>query len=421
MGALARVSPKKSVRRPRQEAVYGEVRAPEGADGSNSNPEGSSPQYPVSVPAPSSSPNRAQTLSYVLVAAGWLLSGYLLLPSLGIGSGGPRCLGCGEALSGPSSWQLGLPLAGIGIVYFAAVGLLLALRWKITSRIAVVLCAVGVGASIVLSTYLLIGPTAACPLCLATHVVNLGLLASLWRSVRESTPGPEANFFSRKAGIGVLAAAFVSGAAIEATLYQTGPAPVDPIATFEAEPVLEPLVSPEGRTADSAASVQMVIFSSFQCPACKAFASTTDLLRERFGDQLAISFKNFPLSTACNQALQIDMQPRSCQAARAAEAARLQGAFWPYHDGLFASDLSASEEALEQIARASGLDEEQWEADRGSDAVQERIRDEVKLGLDVGVDGTPSVYIDGRRVRQPSLEALTILIEHELEERGFAR
>ena len=87
------------------------------------------------------------------------------------------------------------------------------------------------------------------------------------------------------------------------------------------------------------APVRLVVFNDFQCPACRAFAHQISHLTEHFPGKLAIIFKHYSLGTECNEAVSVDRHPRACEAARAAEAARRQGKFWPFHDGLFASDL----------------------------------------------------------------------------------
>jgi len=359
---------------------------------------------------------RARILSFVLIALGWVTSGYLLLPHLTADSGVPSCAGCGELLASPSSWQLGYPLAGWGLGYFARVGLLLAWGGNVAPRIALLVGGVGAGVSLVLIAHLLTDALALCPFCLATHAINLCLLASLWLPTRaRSAPEVQTGLFAGRTGLVVLAVAVLVGAGLEAALFQPDAEPADALTIYLAEPV-EELARPAQDPAmeNTAPVVEIRVFTSFQCPGCQAFATTTGPLRERFGDRLRITFHNFPLSTTCNPALSSDMQPRSCPAAWAAEAARLQGQFWPYHDGLFSTDLRASEETLEALARDNGLDLDRWSTDRASPVVRQKVSDDIQLGLDLAIDVTPSVYLNGRRVRQVSLPELVSLIEYEL-------
>ena len=165
----------------------------------------------------------------------------------------------------------------------------------------------------------------------------------------------------------------------------------------------------------AAGGVELVVFSSFQCPGCQSFARTARHLVEHYGGDLTVVFKHFPLSSQCNPQLAGDLQPRSCQAAWAAEAAKLQGAFWPYHDRFFGSTLDASEQTLENMAHELGLDFEHWQTDRLSVEVRSKVGADVELGLRLGVDATPSVFLNGRRVRDFSLVTLEFLIAQEIE------
>ena len=158
---------------------------------------------------------------------------------------------------------------------------------------------------------------------------------------------------------------------------------------------------------------RLVVFNSFGCEGCRELTPIVRRLRDRFGDHVGVVFKNFPLGKECNPALASEVQPRSCAAAWAAEAANRQGGFWRYHDRLFAGSLAHSEEALRAAAVAAGLDLEQWEQDRQSPAVRLKVLGDVQLGLQLGVAGTPTVFLNGRKVENPSVVVLTTLIRQE--------
>lgn len=159
----------------------------------------------------------------------------------------------------------------------------------------------------------------------------------------------------------------------------------------------------------------MVVFSDFQCRWCQSFADEIYHLIDSFPDHLAVIFKHYPLGTECNDAAGRDTHPRACAAARAAEAARLQGRFWPFHDGLFATELEATEDALRQVAQEVGLDLERFEQDRRAQTTMAKVKSDIELGSQLTVDGTPTVFINGRRAKRISSEALEILINKEIE------
>ncbi len=111
--------------------------------------------------------------------------------------------------------------------------------------------------------------------------------------------------------------------------------------------------------------------------------------------------------------MNVDRHPRACEAARAAEAARRQGKFWPFHDGLYASELDASEATLQQIAQEAGLNLKRFEADRRAPTTMAKVKSDIELGSRLGVNGTPTVFLNGRRVKHRSPRALQVLIGQE--------
>jgi protein-disulfide isomerase len=165
----------------------------------------------------------------------------------------------------------------------------------------------------------------------------------------------------------------------------------------------------------SSARVRLVVFSSFQCPACRAFAAVAHRLNQQFPSSIQIVFKNYPLGKDCNPDLVREMQPRACAAAFAAEAANRQGGFWQYHDGIFfRSSLLGAEPELQRIARASGMDMLRWESDRRSREIETRVKSDVALGHLLGVNGTPAIFLDGRQVPVTSVPIFETLIKREM-------
>jgi protein-disulfide isomerase len=379
----------------------------------------------LTLPRPTGAPWKL--LAFALVALGWLASGYLLLRVLALG-GGPvpgidvcsAIFGrsCDRTLLVPESRPLGVPLASWGLLYFAAAGFLLAFESPRAQRALLLLVGAGCGASLILAATLVSGSEPLCPICLVVHVLNLGLFAVLARSASLPTATPVTP--GRRVA-GTLAAILI-GAVVQGGLLRWGSSGGGGIERaallhqFQAGRKVELPAHPnDARLGKAEAPVQLVVFSSFQCPGCRLFAWTARHLKKHFGGRLALVYKYFPLGKGCNPLVKVDMQPRSCEAAWAAEAARRQGAFWAYHDGLFATDLSDSDATLRAVAAKAGLDPERWEADRKSAATRAHVRSEVLLGLLRGVTETPTVFLNGRRVRDLRLPALKFLIQHELE------
>jgi protein-disulfide isomerase len=134
------------------------------------------------------------------------------------------------------------------------------------------------------------------------------------------------------------------------------------------------------------APVVLVEFADFECPFCQKVAPELDAIWEKRKDKVRFVYKFMPLS------MHVHGEP----AARAAIAAELQGKFWPMHHLLFANGQHLEPADLEGYAKAAGLDVDRFRADLNSAAVNARLAADRKLADDLGVKGTPTVFIDGR-------------------------
>ncbi len=162
----------------------------------------------------------------------------------------------------------------------------------------------------------------------------------------------------------------------------------------------------------SAGTVTLVEFADFQCPACAAYEP---LVRKAVEDNptiLKVVFRHFPLTAIHSNAL---------LAAKASEAAGLQGKFWEMHDILFdnqkdwANTLSARSLFIE-YAKSLSLDEKKFESDINSKAIEEKILAEYQEGVKLGVQGTPTFFINGEKIESPrSIEAFNKLIREAAE------
>jgi protein-disulfide isomerase len=152
------------------------------------------------------------------------------------------------------------------------------------------------------------------------------------------------------------------------------------------------------------APVTIVEFSDFQCPYCSAAHPELERLVREFEGQIKLAFKHFPLSAHL----------RAVAAARAGEAARRQGKFWEMHDLLFAHQRELEDADLERYAGMAGLDVERFKTDVAGAEVQERVEADREEGLKLGIEGTPTIYVNGRLLREP-LKALPAYLREELE------
>jgi protein-disulfide isomerase len=158
----------------------------------------------------------------------------------------------------------------------------------------------------------------------------------------------------------------------------------------------------------SNAPVTLVEFSDFQCPFCAGANPLIKSLVEKYPDEVRVVFKHFPLS----------IHPAARPAAIASCIAQEQGRFWELHDVLLASHrtLQGSDEALESYARQAGIDVAQWSADRRAKAGEcsRRVDADVAQGRSIGVRGTPTLFVNGKRVQDRSLSAMSAMIDAAL-------
>jgi protein-disulfide isomerase len=153
------------------------------------------------------------------------------------------------------------------------------------------------------------------------------------------------------------------------------------------------------------ASVTLVEFSDFQCPFC---AQTTPLIEQvmaSYPKDLRFVYKQFPLE---------QIHPNALNAAKAAIAARNQGKFWEMHDELFKISRELTLENIRAKAQLVGLDMKKFDADMTSAETERAIREDQSLGRSVDVRGTPTLYINGKRVMNRSLDGMKAMIDEEL-------
>jgi protein-disulfide isomerase len=167
--------------------------------------------------------------------------------------------------------------------------------------------------------------------------------------------------------------------------------------TNEGSPTLGPAEAP----------VTLTLFTDFECTYCARLAPVLHAVHQAYPDKVRIVFKNFPLR----------MHRFAVQAALAALAAHEQGQFWPFHDRLFENYNRLNPPKIDEIREALGLDAERFKARMDDPALMDLIRRDYQEGSAAGVNGTPAIYINGKKYRgQRSLEGFREAIEALLAE-----
>ena len=125
---------------------------------------------------------------------------------------------------------------------------------------------------------------------------------------------------------------------------------------------------------------------------------------EKYPNDVKLVIKHFPLSS----------HKFARPAAKAAMAAHKQGKFWEFHAKLFQNYRSLNEQKVQEIATELELDMEKFAADRKSPEINALIERDLKNGAAIGVRGTPTIFLNGKRVKNRSMQAFQQMIEVEL-------
>jgi len=162
------------------------------------------------------------------------------------------------------------------------------------------------------------------------------------------------------------------------------------------------------------ASATLEEFGDFQCPPCGMMSGSLLEIEKDYGPKLRVIFRNFPFPN----------HQHALEAAYAAEAAGLQGHYWEMHDLLYKEQANWSKAAdAKQLfvayAKMLGLDVSRFEKDIAGPTVQARVVADQNRGKSLGVNATPTIFINNREVPPKSLSpaALRAAIDEALRER----
>lgn len=247
-----------------------------------------------------------------------------------------------------------------------------------------------------------------CLLCISLYGVNLLILVGGWLS--RHPDGLTAAFGDREdrslstmltAGLVVFVASMAwynmqkggavadvadatAGGASNDAYAQLMELPHGPLTLDGTEPVL----------GDPNAPYTVVEFADYQCPAC---ATVTPMMHELVArnPNIKVLFKHYPLSSICNSSMDREFHKDSCRAAGAAECARQQGRFWDLTHLMMKNQSDLDPEGLSFMASQVGLDAAAFSTCMADPALMDSVRVDVAAGEQVGVEGTPTVLLQG--------------------------
>lgn len=379
---------------------------------------------------------------------------------------------CDGTLQSEYSNLLGLSLGGWGMVYFATLGALLIAGSMLRTAfmpaalsVALAVNLVGLAVSGYLAWLFVSKSVPLCPLCVVTHIVNLGLfialvfyrrgapagflkdvatgLAWVFAPNHRSTPEHTLRAVTFTA-IALFAVATWLGLALNSRPAQATPAPIltasAPAAApqtaaertveqvyrniiqayLDQDPVDIPVGASDPRIGPADAPAQLVFFSDFECPSCKANAKIVERIAQIYRGRISIVAKNYPLSSTCNTAITANPHKFACGAANASVAAHMQGKYWPFHELVYSLKGAPTPQALLECARAAGLDLARFQADMDSDLAKTKVAEDIDLAIKLKVIQTPTMYLNGRLLTPATTPHIAILLEQIFATAGAA-
>jgi predicted DsbA family dithiol-disulfide isomerase len=328
-----------------------------------------------------------------------------------------------------------LPVAFVGLAYFVCLGAWFALiggprpRGGAWHRMVLAVAICGVGASSFFLGLMAFGRAPWCVGCALVHVVNLLLVAAIWilcvapvpttPSQDSALPLMPAMLSAREAWTAILVAlVLVAGLYSyrhESLVHRNDVRLLEPykeiVLSLQRDPELlikaylaQPWhrIDPRGDEAKSPSRHHLVMFTDFECEACYLHSHIIrDQVTKAFNGDLTVWIRNFPLCTNCNKQVKANVHPNACRAACAAEAARLQRgqlAFELVYGLLYANRKQLTDNIYRYIAVQIALEPEGFLKKMEDPAVRQIVQDDIALGQELGVDGTPTMFLDGRRV-----------------------
>ena len=156
-----------------------------------------------------------------------------------------------------------------------------------------------------------------------------------------------------------------------------------------------------GSVATSKGVVTIDEYGDYQCPPCGALHPIIKTLKGEYGDRIQFAFHHFPLT---------QLHSHAVEASYAAAAAGLQGKFWEMHNMLYENQSLWSEVGdfrpiLEDFARRIGLDIQRFAQDMNGLQVATIVSDDATRGSLLGVNSTPTIFINGQMIASENLTA----------------
>ena len=342
-----------------------------------------------------------------------------------------QVIDCDTALTSVYAYTFNVPNAELGFLFFLVVALFS--LWALVSkeRHDTILSFLVVASSLALlyalyMSYIMFAKlTIICLLCIGSHLLTLAILlialkvrsipvwklpAFLARYVRDSILTPrEASAKPRTwQYLIVTATVYAVGLLFFFGLNEqahSGEPHFDKSALlyhFYAQDPVEVELSGQPMWGQTDAPITIIDFSDFQCPFCRRAAFSLKPFLGEYRNSVRLVYLNYPLDNSCNPNMTHAVHPFACLAAKASLCAHRKGSdqFWQSHDLIFENQRRLSRVYfIEELAPQVGLTGAEMTRCLDSTELDAAILKDIELGQKIGLQGTPSIYINGRYLR----------------------
>lgn len=353
-----------------------------------------------------------------------------------------------KALEMASETRFGIPVSFFGVLYFTFMAAWFlgvgrpnypGRNWHLLPLVVVILSCLGSAAFIYLMARVI---KAWCPSCLLVHGINflvLIIMLMLWprrpattgdgtaraglRATSEMAPHPSPRLvavtFALTLAIWIAYLASIIGYK-QSTRANVAQQSLDDIsqraevlsALYWSQHPREITEQSDDPTRDATddPTAELVVFSDMTCVACRHFeALLTERIKPLFDRPVRVIFRHYPLSAECNPYVPDSLSKAACAAAYAVEAARLQGGdeiSGQVLDELFGRAGQLDDAEYKALATMLGLDPIRLYEDMQSPTVRDRVREDVETANRLGVNQTPAIFLNGRRISTLALDKI---------------
>ena len=365
---------------------------------------------------------------------GVILSAILLKHHVDLGYKSPLCglqenNGCNLLNRSDVSEIMGIPLAYLGFLFYgfaALLGLYLD-RGKSFLKIIFLLSTIALIVDVGLLFYSIFIAETICTLCAMTYVVTLALFVLTYLEISRSKSGifPDFNEWEtqkvpmRQIFLFIAILVPVSGGFLNYAFSSTGGSAtkVKSRGSYEDHLVIAEneyfkayensaenhfRVDPMSKKGPIKGIINIVEFGDYLCPRCGSMAEELENFSKRFPDEVSITFRHYPLDQACNPAITQPFHQGSCLLAYASYCALKKNKFWDMHHYFFKNQKKnlrgVSKDDVLNLAAEIGLSRAETAACMDEKETRQAIDMDIQEANELGINGTPTVFIDGRRM-----------------------